>query len=123
MNIALWVLQVLLAVINAVHGWLFATWTPATEKRFLERRPGTKPLQLSPGFRTFIGLAELLAAAGLILPMATGIMPILTPLAALGFAIIMAGAVDFHLRRGERSNAIGSAAISAVSLFVAYMRW
>ena len=40
-----------------------------------------------------IGAAELLGAVGLILPLATGIAPILTPLAAVGLTVLMIGAV------------------------------
>lgn len=123
MNILLWSLQVILAVINALHGWMFATWSAASDERMQKRRPGMKPLGLSPGFRTFIGVVELLAAPGLILPGLLGIQPWLTPLAAAGFAVIMAGSVVYHLRRQETSNVVGSAVICAVSAFVAYMRW
>jgi uncharacterized membrane protein YphA (DoxX/SURF4 family) len=121
MNIALWILQVVLTIVNALHGWLYVTWSPATEERMRKRSP--KPLGLHPAFRTFIGVAELLAAVGLILPAATGILPRLTPLAAAGFAPIMAGAVVFHLRREETSRAISSAVICILAVFVASMRW
>ena len=48
-----------------------------------------------------IGALEVLAAIGLILPWWTGIAPVLTPLAALGLAAIMVGAVITHVRRKE----------------------
>jgi hypothetical protein len=50
---------------------------------------------------TFIGISELAGAAGLILPLASGIAPVLTTLAALGLAIIMVLASIYHLRRKE----------------------
>jgi uncharacterized membrane protein YphA (DoxX/SURF4 family) len=43
----------------------------------------------------FIGLTEVLGAAGLVLPMATGTLPWLTPLAAVGLAIIVLIATGF----------------------------
>ena len=49
----------------------------------------------------FIGLCEVAGGFGLILPMAVRILPVLTPLAASGLAIIMLGATVFHLRRNE----------------------
>lgn len=73
MNIVLWILQVVLTIVNALHGWLYVTWSTATEERMRKRSP--KPLGLHPAFRTFIGVAELLAAVGLILPAAIGILP------------------------------------------------
>jgi uncharacterized membrane protein len=48
-----------------------------------------------------IGILEILGALGLILPLATGILPILTPLAAVGLAVTMVAAFLTHLRRGE----------------------
>ena len=77
---------------------------------------------LAPGLRTFIGVAELLAAAGLILPAATRILPWLTPLAAAGLMIVMAGAAVSNLSSGETAPAIANVVIFALITFVAYMR-
>ena len=44
-----------------------------------------------------LGLAEVLGAAGLILPVALGILPVLAPVAAVCLAILMAGAVKTHI--------------------------
>ncbi len=48
-----------------------------------------------------IGALEVIGAVGLILPALTGIAPVLTPIAALGLAAVMAGAVVVHVRRKE----------------------
>ena len=48
-----------------------------------------------------IGLAEVLGAIGLIAPMATGIAPILSPIAGLALAVLMVGAAVTHIRRSE----------------------
>jgi uncharacterized membrane protein YphA (DoxX/SURF4 family) len=45
-----------------------------------------------------LGTVEVLGAAGLILPRALSIAPVLTPLAAVGCAVVMAGAVVTHIR-------------------------
>jgi hypothetical protein len=100
---------------------LYVTWSPAAEERLRQR--GSMPLGLHPAFRTFVGVAELLATVGLVLPAATGILPWLTPLAATGFTIIMAGAVVFHRRRQETSQAIASTVLAILAAFVAYMHW
>ena len=55
---------------------------------------------------TFIGVSELLGGLGLILPYATGIAPILTPVAALGLGLVMILAAGFHAKRKE-NQAIG----------------
>lgn len=48
-----------------------------------------------------IALAEVLGAIGLIVPVATGIAPILSPIAGICLAIIMVGAIVIHARRSE----------------------
>lgn len=63
-----------------------------------------------------IGAAEVLGALGLILPMATGIAPVLSPIAALGIAVLQAGAFVVHARRGnERQNMIGNMVFFALA--------
>lgn len=48
-----------------------------------------------------IGLAEVLGAVGLIVPMLAGILPILGPTAGVALAAVMIGAVVVHVRRKE----------------------
>ena len=48
-----------------------------------------------------IGLAEVLGAIGLILPVLTGIAPVLSPIAGIALAVLMIGAAVTHLRRSE----------------------
>ncbi len=123
MNVILWVLQVLLAVVYVMHGWLYVTFSPATEARMRQRQPDAKPLGLPNWFRTFVGVCEFLAAAGLILPGITGVLPWLVPLAAAGLMIVMAGAVIFHVSRQETLNVIASIVLFILVTFVAYLRW
>ncbi len=115
MNIALWILQVLLAALFLWHGWLYVA--PSAEMAEMLNS------FLAPGFRIFIGVAELLAAAGLILPGITRILPWLTPLAAAGLMIVTGSASVFHLFRGEIGSAIFTAVLFVLVTFVAYMRW
>jgi hypothetical protein len=111
----LWVLQVLLAAVFAWHGW-FMVAPPAEMVEMINA-------QLGSGLRLFIGVAELLAAAGLILPGVTRILPWLTALAAAGLMIVMVSATGTHLYRGETSNAVTTAVLLVLVTFVAYMRW
>jgi len=70
----------------------------------------------------FIGLSELAAAIGLILPGALRILPGLTPLAATGLLAIMILAVPFHIQRGE-ANLLGvPIVLGALAAFVAWGR-
>jgi putative oxidoreductase len=115
LNIALWVLQVLLAAAYLAHGWMMVS--PPAELVALMNA------QLGVGLRLFIGVAELLAAAGLILPGATRILPFLTSLAAAGLMIVMASATVLHVFRGETSSAISAAVLLVLVTIVAYARW
>ena len=65
----------------------------------------------------------MLAAAGLILPGLTRILPWLTPLAAAGLMIVTISASILHLTRGEIGLAAYTAVLFLLVTFVAYMRW
>ncbi|MFD5861990.1 DoxX family protein [Streptomyces chartreusis] len=65
-----------------------------------------------------IGAVELAAALGLVLP-AAGIAVVLTPLAALGLAVVMALAGTFHLRRREYSAIGMNGVLLALAVVVA----
>jgi uncharacterized membrane protein YphA (DoxX/SURF4 family) len=125
MNVALWILQVLLAVLFLLHGYLYVVWPPAMVEQMRQRSPNPQQdvLGISPGFRRFIGVAEWLAAVGLIAPGLSGILPWLTPLAAFGLMIVTGGAVVHHLRRGETQMVIPTAILFLLVTVVAYMRW
>lgn len=115
MNVALWVLQSLLAVAFLAHGWLLLS-PPADMVELMNA-------SIWPAFRIFIGVAEVLAAVGLTLPGITRILPRLVPCAAAGLMIVMIGATVLHLARGEYSSAATTAVLLVVLTFVAYMRW
>jgi uncharacterized membrane protein YphA (DoxX/SURF4 family) len=115
MNKILWILQVVLAAAFLAHGW-FMLAPPAEMVEMINA-------QLGEELRIFIGVAEVLAAAGLILPGVTRIMPWLTAWAAAGLMIVMASATVLHLYRGEVGSAITTAVLLVLVTFVAYMRW
>ncbi|MDQ7993862.1 MAG: DoxX family protein [Propionicimonas sp.] len=69
-----------------------------------------------------IGVLEVLAAAGLILPGLTGVAPLLVPLSALGLAAVMVGAIVVHIRRNEYSKLGPILALLSLSMFVAFGR-
>jgi uncharacterized membrane protein YphA (DoxX/SURF4 family) len=79
--------------------------------------------QLGEGFRLFIGVAELLAAAGPVLPGITRILPWLTALAAAGLMIVMSSATVLHVVRGEAESAVSAAVLFVLVIIVAYTRW
>ena len=67
MNIVLWILQILLAIVFFAHGWLFLTPPPEIAALMNESLPRW--------FQLFLGVAEILAAVGLILPGLTRVLP------------------------------------------------
>jgi hypothetical protein len=69
-----------------------------------------------------IGVLEVLAAVGLVLPAATGIAPVLTPWAAVDVALLMAGASVVHYRRGELPFIGVTLALLGVAAFVGWGR-
>ena len=99
MNTLAWVLQIFLAVVFLLHGLLYTVAYGAAARRMAGR--GRPPSTLPPAFRQFIGVAELAAAFGLIVPPALHLFSWLAPLAAAGLVLVMVGAAIFHARRSE----------------------
>jgi uncharacterized membrane protein YphA (DoxX/SURF4 family) len=117
MNIALWVAQVLLALVFLAVGLTKATLRmPALSQRLAWVKDVPAP------FVRFIGVAEILGAIGLILPALTGALPWLTVAAAIGLAVVMASAIIFHRMRGEVNPIVANVTLLALLLFVVYGR-
>ncbi len=113
LNIGLWIVQVLLAAVFLAHGWLMVA-PPAEMVEMINAQLGVE-------LRLFIGVAELLAAVGLILPGVTRVLPFLTALAAAGLMIVMGSATVLHLVRGE--SVITTLVLLVLTTLVAYSRW
>jgi uncharacterized membrane protein YphA (DoxX/SURF4 family) len=115
MNIVLWILQVLLAIAFATHGWLFLS-PPAEMVEAMNA-------SISPTLRIFIGLAEVLAAIGLVAPGMVRVRPILMVLAGVGLMIVLASATFLHVWRGETGTALTTLILFMIISLVTYMRW
>ncbi|WP_028612702.1 DoxX family protein [Paenibacillus harenae] len=116
MNIALWIVQGLLGA-----GFIFSGWM----KAFLPVQaaaswPWVK--DVPRGFVSFIGIAELIGALGLIAPQATNVAPVLTPMAAIGLAAIVLFGAVFHVMRKEYREIGVNIVFMALALFVAIGR-
>jgi len=114
MNIVLWILQVLLAIAFLAHGWLFLA--PPPDIAVLMNA------SLPRWFQLFLGVAEVLAGVGLILPGLTRILPWLVIWAAVGIMIVTISATVYHIVRGEMSSAAITLLLFAMAAFLAYMR-
>ena len=71
----------------------------------------------------FIGAAEVLGAVGFILPSMLRIQPKLTPIAAVGLAVVMIFAIAFHISRGETAVIGMNFVIVAIAAFIAWGRF
>jgi len=114
-NIALWAIQILLAVGFVAVGILKVVMSSGKIR--------TSYFGAEPWLIRLLGVAEVLGAIGLILPGATGIAPLLTPLAAVGLALIVLGALIIHLRRKEFSSLAVPAVFLVLSVIVAWARF
>ena len=121
MNVLAWVLQGLLALVFLFHGILYSLGPEPMVRSMREQ--GAWPPAIPAGFRVFIGVAEILAAIGLILPSVTRVLPGLTPLAAGGLSIVMVGAIVYHARRGEYPMVAGVAVLLVLVALTGFLRW
>ena len=113
MGIALWTVRGLLALAFLLAGSMKAfmpleglqknmAWVAATPAALVR----------------FIGIAEILGAIGLILPILTSIAPWLTIAAAIGLAVVMVSAAVFHVARKEYNNIAPALVLLLLTLFV-----
>lgn len=120
MNIALWIIAGLLAVAFLAGGAIKLI----LPKEKLATFPGGGWVEdFSAGTVKAIGALELLAAVGLVLPVALDIAPVLVPLAAVGLVLVMVGAIITHHRRHEAQAIVVNLAYLALAGFVAWGRF
>jgi uncharacterized membrane protein YphA (DoxX/SURF4 family) len=121
LNIALWIAQALLALVFFAVGFAILRNDRFTYAR---ARPPMTSWAEDVSDRTYktLGVLELLAAIGLVLPRLLRIAPALTPLAALGIVGLMIGAIVLHLRRNEPRLIIVNVVLMLLALFVLWGR-
>ncbi|SPL88285.1 putative integral membrane protein [[Actinomadura] parvosata subsp. kistnae] len=120
MNVALWIIAGLLAAAFLAGGTIKLV---LPKKKLAATSTGGWAEDFGTGSVKTIGVLEVLAAAGLILPAALGIAPVLVPLAALGLALLMVGAMITHLRRHEEKAIVVNVAYLVLAVFVAWCRF
>lgn len=119
MNIALWIVAGVLAAASLAGG--VQKLVQPREKLVASGLAWVE--DFSPGIIKTIGGVEVLAAIGLVLPAVLDIAPVLVPLAAVGLALLMVGAMITHVRRDEASLIGVNLAVFAVAAFVAWGRF
>lgn len=119
MNVALWIGQIGLAVVFAASG---AAKSTLSRERLVEL--GQTGVAVYP--RAVVKVTagcELLGVVGIIVPWWAGIAPVLTPLAAVGFAVVMVGAIVAHIRLREPKNVAITTTILVLAILVAIGRF
>jgi len=119
MNIVLWALQIVLALKFVSVAYTHGFRADQTKMQRGNQRLGAvaRPLLI------LIALCSFLGGAGLILPGALGILTWLTPLAAALLALMMLGAIKFHVTCCEKPKIAVDLVLFALAVFVAYGRW
>ena len=118
MNTVVWIVQVVLAL-----GFLMAGAMKVTQPRAKLAPQMGWVEDVTDAQVKGIGLVEVAAALGLVLPGAIDIAPVLTPLAAAGLAIVMIGAAATHLRRHEPKCVLINASLLVLASIVAGARF
>ena len=119
MNLTLWIIAMVLAVAFAGSG-LMKLVVP--KDKLVTAGQGWAQDYSSTNIR-LIGLVEVLGAVGLVLPAALHIAPILVPLAAVGLALVMVGAIVVHARRKEPMNIVVNVVLIVLAVIVAWGRF
>ena len=117
MNTTITVIQVLLTIFAGAAGLLrlatpYATFTQLPAQDWSN--------DFKPWHIKLIGVLEVCAAFGIIVPLFLLSLTMLTPLPAVGIALYMAGAMATHLRRAEYPHMVGNLIPLGLALFVAY---
>ncbi|MGI5128621.1 DoxX family protein [Pseudonocardia sp. CA-107938] len=116
MNLALWIAAGLLAAV-ALLGGITKTFVP--KEKLAAQHGGEWTRDASAGFIKTLGVLELLAAAGLILPAALGILPIMGAVTAICWVLLMIGAMVTHARLGQPKLVGLNAVYLALAAFIA----
>lgn len=118
MDIALWMVQILLAALFGVAGFIKVFQTKKLREQWKWARGE------SPVFLRFLGASELLGTAGMILPLLMGILPWLTPLVAIGFGFIQLMAIiDVDYYPDDFNFFPLNILLLSASIFVMVGRW
>ena len=118
MNVLLWILQILLAILFVVAG-VPKLILPAS----MLKPPSPQAIEFPVWFLRFIGLCEVLGGLGLVLPAVFKRRQSLVPLAAVGLLIIMIGAAVTTVMSGGGVMALIPLVSALLLAFVAYGRW
>jgi NhaP-type Na+/H+ or K+/H+ antiporter len=113
MNTAIWIIQGVLAALFLMHAIMVLI---SSKQKPDDKKPSVLQMRI-------IAFLELLGVIGIIIPYLTGILPILTPFAAIGFSVVMVGAFVVHYKKMEYKILPLLVLLFVLSLVVAYYRF
>ncbi|GAB2812345.1 DoxX family protein [Actinocorallia aurea] len=116
MDLALWIAAGLLALV-ALAGGITKTFIP--KERLAAQHGGEWTRDAGAGFVRTLGVLELLAAAGLILPEALDVAPVMVPVTALCWIALMVGAMVTHGRLGQPRLVLLNSGYLLIAVFIA----
>lgn len=120
MNLALWIATGLLAVLALVSG-ITKTFVP--KERLLAAHSGAEWIRnASAGFVKTLGVLELLAAVGLTLPAVLDIAPVMVPVTAVCWILLMVGAMITHGRLGQYRLVMLNSVYLVLAAFIVWGR-
>jgi hypothetical protein len=119
MNLTLWIITGLLAAV-ALTGGVSKTFTP--QEKLAHVPGGGWTNDHTAGFVKTLGILELLAVVGLTLPAAVDVAPVIVPITAVCWVLLMIGAITTHLRRGEHPFVMLNVVYLALAIFIAWGR-
>ena len=120
MNATLWIAAGLLALV-ALAGGLTKTLIP--KEKLQEHEGAAWTRQFSPGFVKSLGVLELLAAVGLILPALVDVVPAMVPVTAVCWVALMVGAMVTHGRLGQIKLVMVNVVYLVLAVFIAIGRF
>ena len=118
-NILLWAGQIFLATAFIYSGICKSIFS---EKQLIAKGQ-TGVVGLPAALIHSIGISEILGSIGIILPWWIKVVPVLTPLSALCFAVLMTLAAPIHYRLKEGKNVAINITLLVIALLVAWGRW
>src|SRR5690606_20524029 len=120
LNLTLWIATGLLAAVALFAG---VTKTLIPKEKLAAHEGGQWPAHASSGFVRTLGVLEILAAAGLILPGVLDVVPVMVPVTAACWVVLMIGAMITHGRLGQAKLVVLTGGYLVLATFIAWGRF
>ena len=118
MNKAIWIIQIVLALMFVMAGIMKST---QPREKLVKNLPWVSDYPFK--MVRLIGVSELLGSIGIIFPLLTSILPVFTPLAAAGLAIVMILAARHYISKSEFKEMIFNTILFVLLVIVAIYRF